>query len=150
MRHGELSTETLPRVYVVFENLIGLLPNTKDRLAEQLARKRKKWEQAADYYQLNIKTSQGIRDLYWRQRFRVDVITFIDPAFVSAIRDKLDSRNLLFGGVHYFDTELLLADLTYDPAIIGVLDPDPRRVLTWGSKGRYCSSEQFNLVQLLA
>jgi hypothetical protein len=149
MRKGELSSETLPRIYVVFENLIGLLPNTKDRLAEQLARKRKKWEQAADYYQLNIKTSQGIRDLYWRQRFRVDVITFIDPAFVSAIRDKLDSRNLLFGDVHYYDTELLLADLTYDPAIISVLDPEPKRYLTWGSKGRYCSSDQFNLINLI-
>lgn len=149
MRRGELSSETLPRVYVVFENLIGLLPNAKDRIAEQVARKRKKWEQAADYYQLNIKTSQGIRDLYWRQHFRVDVITFIDPGFVSAIRDKLDSRNLLFGDVHYYDKELLLADLTYDPAIIAVLDPDPQRILTWGGKGRYCPAEKFDLMQLL-
>ena len=150
MKKGELSSETLPRVYIVFEGLIGLLPNTKDRTAELLARKRKKWTQAADYYQLNIKTSQGIRDLYWRQRFRVDVITFIDPGFVSAIRDKLDSRSLLFGDVHYYDTEMLLADLTYDPAIIGVLDPDPKRTLTWGSKSRYCTPEQFNLIQLLS
>lgn len=150
MLKGELSSETLPRVYVVFENLIGLLPNTKDRAAELLARKRKKWEQAIDYYQLNIKTSQGLRDLYWRQHFRVDVITFIDPGFVSAIRDKLNSRNLLFGDVHYYDIELLLADLTYDPAILAVLDPDPKHVLLWGSKGRYCDSTQFNLINLLA
>jgi len=147
---GELSSETLPRVYVVFENLIGLLPDTKTKTLEALARKRKKWEQAADYYQLNIKTSQGIRDLYWRQHFRVDVITFIDPGFVSAIRGKLNGRNLLFGDVHYYDTELLLADLTYDPAIIAVLDPDPKHVLLWGSKGRYCDSSQFNLINLLA
>ena len=150
MLKGELSSETLPRVYVVFENLIGLLPNAKDRTAELLARKRKKWEQAIDYYQLNIKTSQGLRDLYWRQHFRVDVITFIDPGFVSAIRDKLNSRSLLFGDVHYYDTELLLADLTYDPAILAVLDPDPKHVLLWGSKGRYCASDQFNLINLLA
>jgi len=150
MRKGELSSETLPRVYVVFENLIGLLPDTKTRIAEQLARKRKKWDQVADHYQLNIKTSQGMRDLYWRQHFRVDVITFIDPGFVSALRDKLDSRNLLFGDVHYYDDELLLADLTYDPAILAVLDPDPKRILTWGGKGRYCSADKFNLIQLLA
>jgi pullulanase/glycogen debranching enzyme len=149
MRKGELSSETLPRVYVVFENLIGLLPSTKDRIAEQLARKRKKWEQAADYYQLNIHTAQGIRDLYWRQRFRVDIVTFIDPGFVSAIRNKLDSRNLLFGDVHYYDQETLMADLTYDPAVIAVLDPDPSRLLTWGSKGKYCSSDQINLLNLI-
>lgn len=149
MRRGELSSQTLPRVYVVFENLIGLLPDAKTRLAEQLARKRKKWNKAIDYYQLNINTSQGIRDLYWRRNFRVDVITFIDPEFVSAIRDKLDSRSLLFGDVHYYDTDLLLADLTYDPAILAVLDPDPSRILTWGSKGRYCSPQQMNLINIL-
>lgn len=149
MRRGELSSETLPRVYIVFENLIGLLPDTKSKTAELLARKRKKWDQAIEYYQLNIQTSQGMRDLYWRRNFRVDVITFIDPAFVSAIRDKLDSRNLLFGDVHYYDTEMLLADLTYDPAVLAVLDPDPKRQLTWGSKGRYCSAEQLNLLNLI-
>lgn len=149
MRKGELSSETLPRVYVVFEHLIGLLESPTDRIAEKLARKRKKWEQAADYYQLNIHTAQGIRDLYWRQRFRVDVVTFIDPGFVSAIRNKLDSRNLLFGDVHYYDQETLMADLTYDPAVIAVLDPDPSRILTWGSKGKYCSSDQINLLNLI-
>lgn len=149
MRRGELSSETLPRVYIVFENLIGLLPDAKSKTAELLARKRKKWDQAIEYYQLNIQTSQGMRDLYWRRNFRVDVITFIDPAFISAIRDKLDSRNLLFGDVHYYDTEMLLADLTYDPAVLAVLDPDPKRQLTWGSKGRYCSAEQLNLLNLI-
>jgi hypothetical protein len=149
MLRGELSNETLPRVYIVFENLIGLLPDTKSKVAYNLAVKRKKWEQAIEYFQLNIQTSQGMRDLYWRRNFRVDVITFIDPAFVSAIRDKLDGRNLLFGDVHYYDTEMLLADLTYDPAVLAVLDPDPKRQLTWGSKGRYCSSEQLNLLNLI-
>lgn len=150
MRKGELSSETLPRVYIVFEGLIGLLPNgIKDRNLLRLAQQRKKWDQVIDYYQLNTKTSRGIRDLYWRQHFRVDVITFIDPGFVSAIRDKLDSRSMLFGDVHYYDTEMLLADLTYDPAIIAVLDPDPKHKLLWGSKGRYCSAEQFNLIQIL-
>lgn len=149
MQKGELSNAVTPRVYIVFENLIGLLPSPKDRLAEQLARKRKKWKQAADYYQLNVKTSQGIRDLYWRQRFTVDVITFIDPAFVSAIRDKLDSRNLFFGEVHYYDEDLLKTDVTYDPGIICVLDPDPRRAMSLGSKGRHCTSEQFNLINIV-
>lgn len=150
MRRGELSSQTLPRVYVVFENLIGLLPDDpKTRTAEFLARKRKNWEKVAEYYQLNINTQQGMRDLYWRHNFRVDVITFIDPAFVSVIRDKLANRNLLFGDVHYYDTELLLADLTYDPSLLRVLDPDPKRILTWGSKGVYCSPEQFNLMGLI-
>jgi hypothetical protein len=150
VQKGSLSNETLPRVYVVFENLIGLPPSSaKDRTAELLARKRKKWQQAADYYQLNINSAQGIRDLYWVRRFRVDVVTFIDPGFVSAIRDKMDSRNLLFGGVHYYDKLGLIGELKTDPAIIGVLDPDPQRVLTWGSKGKYCNSDQINLLNLI-
>jgi hypothetical protein len=149
VRHGELSNVRLPRAYVVFEDLVGLLPDAKSKIAFNLAAKRKKWEQAAAYYQLNIKTSQGMRDLYFNRNFQVDVITFIDPAFVIPMRDKLDERNLLFGGVHYYDKVDLLGDLTYDPSILAVLDPDPSRVLTWGSKGRYCSSAQLNLLNLI-
>lgn len=150
MRRGELSTETLPRVYITFEGLVGTLPDAKTKALEAIARKRKKWDQAADYYQLHTgNTAQGMRDLYWRHRFRVDVITFIDPAFVSAIRDKLDTRNLRFGDVYYYDRDLLLSDLKYDPAILAVLDPDPSRYLTWGSKGRYCAPTQLDLMQLI-
>lgn len=149
MRNGELSNVRLPRAYIVFENLIGLLPDRKSKLAHDLAIKLKKWEQAAAYYQLNIQTSQGMRDLYFNRNFNVDVITFIDPAFVNPLRDRLDSRNLLFGGVHYYDKQELLGDLTYDPSILAVLDPDPSRILTWGSKGRYCSPEQLNLLNLI-
>jgi hypothetical protein len=149
MKRGELSNEILPRVYVVFEGLVGILPDAKTRTLEALARKRKKWEQAASYYQLNVPTAGGMRDLYWRHRFRVDVITFIDPAFVSAIRNRLDSRNLLFGDVHYYTVDELVSDLIYDPSIIGVLDPDPKHALVYGSKGHYCPPSQLNLLQIL-
>lgn len=148
MQKGELSNSVLPRVYVVFEGLLGILPDAKTRALESIARKRKKWETAAGYYQLNIPTSRGIRDLYRRHNFRVDVITFTDPAFVSAIRNRLDSKNLLFGDVHYYDLEELLADLTYDPSVLMVLDPDPNHLLTYGSRGRYCSPDQLDLLKL--
>ena len=150
MRRGELSNEVLPRVYLVFEGLLGILPDAKTRTLEAVARKRKKWEQAAGYYQLNIPTSGGMRDLYWRHRFRVDVITFIDPAFVSPVRNRLDSRNLLFGDVHYYESPQHLAlDMVYDQSILGVLDPDPKNALAYGSKGRYCSPTQLDLLRIL-
>lgn len=149
MRKGELSNQPLPRVYVVFENLLGLLPDAKTRALELLARKRKKWELAASYYELNTPTKGGMRDLYWRHNHRVDVITFIDPAFVSPIRNKLDSKNLLFGDVHYYSPDELMSDLIYDQSILAVLDPDPNHVLTWGGKGRYCTPNQLNLMQLI-
>lgn len=150
MRRGELSSEVLPRVYVVFEGLIGILPDAVTKTKEALARKRKKWEQAAGYYQLNLPTSGGMRDLYWRHRFRVDVITFIDPAFVSPVRDRLDSRNLLFGDVHYYPSPQELAqDMVYDQSILGVLDPNPNNALAYGSKGHYCSPGQLDLLKIL-
>lgn len=149
MLKGELSNERLPRVLVVFEGLVGILPDVKSTALEALARKRKKWDVAVGYYQLNIPTSGGMRDLYWRHNYRVDVITFIDPALVSPIRDRLDSRNLLFGDVHYYTMPELLSDLTYDRSILGVLDPDPGHALSYGSRGRYCSPDQLNLMQIL-
>lgn len=150
MRRGELSNEVLPRVYLVFEGLLGILPDTKTKTLELLARKRKKYKEAASYYQLNIPTSGGMRDLYWRHRFRVDVITFIDPAFVSPVRNRLDSKNLLFGDVHYYSGPQELAmDMVYDQSILGVLDPDPKNALAYGSKGRYCSPTQLDLLRIL-
>lgn len=149
MRRGELSNERLPRVLIVFEGLVGVLPDAKTRALEALARKRKKWEQSVGYYQLNVPTSRGLRDMYYRHRTRVDVITFVGPDFADAIRDRLDSRNLLFGDVHYYTAEELLSDLTYDQSILGVLDPDPSHALRYGSKGRYCSPEQMNLMGIL-
>lgn len=149
MRRGELSNERLPRVLIVFEGLVGVLPDAKTRALESIARKRKKWEQAVGYYQLNVPTSRGLRDLYHRHHTRVDVITFVSPDFADAIRDRLDSRNLLFGDVHYYTAEELLSDLIYDQSILGVLDPDPSHALRYGSKGRYCSPEQMNLMGIL-
>lgn len=151
MRRGELSSEVLPRVYVVFEGLIGLPPTSaKDRTAELLARKRKKWEQVTDYYQLNIKTSQGIRDLYWRQRFRVDIVTFVHSGMADAIRNKLDSRNLLFGDVVHFGTPADLAhELVYDTSVLAVLDPSPENALVYGRKGRLVAPDEVNLMSLL-
>lgn len=150
MRKGELSNERLPRVLIIFEGLVGILPDTKTKALEALARKRKKWDVAAGYYQLNIPTTRGMRDLYWRRAFKVDIVTFIDPAFVSAIRDRLDTRNLLFGDVEYYPNASELAhDMTYDQSILGVLDSDPAHALAYGSRGRYCSPDQLNLMQLL-
>lgn len=150
MKRGELSNEILPRVYLVFEGLVGVLPDTKTLALEKLARKRKKWNQVAEYYRINTNTSVGIRDLYWRHHFRVDIVTFISPEFVSPIRDRLDSKNLLFGDVHYYENHIELSrDLTYDRSILGVLDPEPSHALSYGSRGRYCSPEQLNLMGVL-
>lgn len=149
MRKGELTSQSLPRIYVVFEGLLGKLPDAKSKGAELLARKRKKWDQVADCYQLNIPTRRGLQDLYWRQNFRVDVITFIDPGFVRPLREKLDHHNLLFGDVHYYDVETLLSDLTYERDVLTVLDPDPSRILTWGSKGRYVTPDVLNIMNVI-
>jgi hypothetical protein len=149
MRRGELSTSTVPRVYVVFENLLGILPDSRTKALEAIARKRRKWKQAVDYYQINRPTSQGIRDLYGRHDLKVNVITFIDPGFVDPIQEKLDSKNLFFGGVYYFTMESLLDDLTYDPSIKAVYDPDPSHALTYGSRGKYCTTQDLDLMKLI-
>lgn len=151
MLKGELSSEILPRIYVVFEGLVGLLPDTKSRAAELLARKRKKWQQAADCYQLNAPTSQGIRDLYWRHRFRVDIVTFLPYTMVDPIRNRLDSRNLLFGDVVSFENPAELShEMVYDRSILAVLDPNPANALAYGSKGRLTRPEDLNLMGILA
>lgn len=149
MRKGELSNEVLPRIYIVFEGLVGVLPDTKSKALEALARKRKQWDKAVGHYVLNEPTKQGLRDVYFRYNFRVDVLTFHGQGFADAVVDKLNSKNLLFGGVQAYDEGELLHDLTYDRSILAVLDPDPSRMLRWGSKGKYCTPEQLDLMKLI-
>lgn len=149
MRKGELSTEMLPRLYIVFEGLVGVLPDTKTKALEALHRKRKQYEKAVAQYKLSEPTKQGLRDLYWRHNFRVDVLTFHGQEFADAVRDRLDSRNLLFGDVVAYDESELLYELTYDRSILMVLDPAPERVLRWGRKGRFVTSDDLNLASFI-
>lgn len=149
MMKGELSNTVLPRVYIVFEGLVGVLPDTKSKALEALHRKRKQWDKAANQYVLTPNTSQGMRDMYWRYNFRVDILTFHGADFADAVRDRLDQRNLLFGDVVSFEEQELLHELTYDRSILAVLDPAPERMLRWGSKGRHVTPDQLNLMQLI-
>lgn len=149
MRKGELSTEVLPRLYIVFEGLVGILPDTKSKALETLHRKRKQYDKAVAQYTLSEPTKQGLRDLYWRYNFRVDVLTFYGQEFADAVRDRLDSRNLLFGDVVTYDESELLYELTYDRSIMLVLDPAEERVLRWGRKGRFVTSDDLNLASFI-
>lgn len=149
MMKGELSNTVLPRVYVVFEGLVGILPDTKSKALEALHRKRKQWDKAVNQYTLNISTSQGMRDLYWRHNFRVDILTFQGADFADAVRERLDRHSLLFGDVVSYEEQELLYELTYDRSILAVLDPAPERMLRWGSKGRYTPPDQLNLMGLI-
>ncbi len=149
MRKGELSNEVLPRVFVVFEGLLGVLPDVKASALEALARKRGKWDKAVSYYEISDFTSQGIRDLYWRHRFRVDIITFLGDGFRDALVDELNRRVLMFGDVIAYTEADLMADLTYDRSIIKVLDPDSSHVLRYGGRGQITSPQDLNLMGLI-
>ena len=149
MMKGELSSSVLPRVYIVFEGLVGVIPDTKSKALEALARKRKQWDKAVNQYVLSEPTKQGTRDLYWRYNFRIDILTFYGADFADAGRNRLDQKNLLFGDVVAYDQQELLHELTYDRSILAVLDPAVERMLTWGSKGRHVSPDQLNLMGLI-
>lgn len=149
MQKGELSNEVLPRIYVVFEGLVGVLPDARHKALEALHRRRGHWDKAVNQYTLSINTKQGLRDIYWRHHYRVDVLTFYGNDFADAVRDRLDSANLLFGDVVAYDPQELQYELTYDRSILAVLDPDPAHVLTYGSKGRVVSPSQLNLMALI-
>lgn len=149
MMKGELSSQVLPRTLVVFEGLLGILPDTKSKALEALYRKRKQWDKAVKQYRLSEPTKQGIRDVYWRHHYRVDILTFLGADFADAVRDRLDQKNLLFGDVVTYDQQELMYELTYDRSILAVLDPAPERMLTWGSRGRYTTPEDLNLMGII-
>lgn len=146
MQGGDISNEVVPRLVIVFENLLGLLPSKVDeaKLASYLRFRR--WKRAANLFTLNEMLAARIWDVTWRLNFSVDVITYIGPEFAEALEHRIDREGLPVGHVWHEDPYVLARKLAYMPHVACVYDPDPRHQFTYGSKGRLVSASNPNLI----
>lgn len=62
MKHGDLSAEIAPRIVVVFEGIVGVLPDPHDKKYLKAIGK-KHWAEAIRFWQLNDFTLRKIWDL---------------------------------------------------------------------------------------
>lgn len=137
MRGGDLSNEVVPRAVLVFEGALGFI-DRNDQRAFGRAIRRKRWDDAAECWQLFDLMVTRIWYVATRLSVTLDVVTFAGPPeFGEALERRLqDAEELPVHRVWATTVELLCRKIAYMPDLAVIYDPEPSRQFTWGAKGR--------------
>lgn len=136
MEKGDLGSEEVPRLLIVFEGAIGYLPDDDSMTACEKAVAKGKWDDALALYSLYDLLLRKIWDLTMRASVTIEVVTFVSEEFADLIAARLDDEDVPVHKVWHSTPGVLARKLPYMPAVFAVYDPDPAHVLTYGSKGR--------------
>jgi hypothetical protein len=134
MRHGDLSNKMLPRIVVVFEGKLGIVPEDKRKSYSRLCQKNR-WREAMKCYELDELVLAKLLDLRWRLDMNVSIVTWLGEQAAAAIADLMDEQGIPIGNCFSSTPSKLSRELAYAPDIVAVYDPDPDHVFTYGSKG---------------
>lgn len=146
MQGGDIDNRVVPRLVIVWENLLGLLPNKTSEAKVASYVKFKRWNRAANVFEINEALTRRIWDVTWRLNFSVDVITYISPDFVEALQERIDREDIPVRSVWHTEPHVLARKLAYMPQVACVYDPNPHHLLTFGSKGRIINPATPDLV----
>lgn len=143
MQGGDISNEVTPRLLVVFEGLIGVLPPQAAR-REAIARKMHQWSYAVSYWEIHEGIGKAIWDQVWRFHRHIDVVTFLGKGFAEALEARLDDEQLPTGRVLSTTPDRLARQIASMPDVAAVYDPEPTRRFRYGGKGRHIAPDQFS------
>lgn len=139
MEGNDISNEVVPRLMLVFEGLVGILPAKDERKAERLIR-RKKYSEAVAIYEVNEPMAHRMWDITLRLHYSLDVVTWLSPGFAKSVREWVDEHDLPVQHVTYQDKTSFARKISFMPYVTRLYDPDPADRFTWGSKGRIISA----------
>lgn len=120
---------------LVFEGLIGVLPDAKARAKYSMLAKVGNWKRAVRCFEVNEPCAKVLVDVVWRKRYSVDVVTFLDEDVVDPLADWLDAKGLPVGNVDFADKTMLARELNYRLDVVGVFYPNASDIFMFGSKG---------------
>lgn len=146
MKGNDLDNLVVPRDVVVWEGLLGLLPDPKVAAQEEKFRRKGKWKQAVACYEVNEMLARKVWDLVWRFSFELDLLTYHGHQFAVELEERMDNEGMPFRRVWSEQPNILARRLSLQPDIRTVYDPDPAHQFTYGSKGRVLLPEQYNML----
>ncbi|WP_188187600.1 hypothetical protein [Nonomuraea sp. SYSU D8015] len=136
MQGGDLSSEVLPTVLVVFETVIATPP-----AAGPTRRWRKAKPPAADAFAWDQTAEAALWRLTLRADVNVELVTFMGEEVASSIREVLRTQNFPARTAWAADSpEALARQLAYMPYVSAVYDGDPVRQFTYGNRTRIVTS----------
>lgn len=136
MQGGELSNEIAPRIIVVFEGLIGRLPDRPTAAREQWYCRTHRWKKAVRMWEIQEITAKRMWDFSWRQSIQIDVISFKQEEFVDALGDYLDQAGLPYGHLWSTTPPQIARAMATLVNVIAVFDADPAHASLYGPRGR--------------
>lgn len=137
MRGGDLSSEVVPRLALIFEGSLAFISNTDMRMFDRDL-KRERWADAAGRWDINPLLAGEIWHVSMKLGRTVDVVTFLSasPDFQGALEERLkDYEELPIHTVIATTPEKFERKIAYMPDLIRVYDPEPMRSMRWGGKG---------------
>lgn len=141
MKDGDISGVSAPRMLVVFEGILGeLLPENVKQWNKHV--KQKQWERAVRSWTFSPLGLAKVLDLTRRQSVNLEVITYAGPEeFAETLETYLvEEENMPIRRVLASTPARTARRATFATDITGVYDTDPRRVLTYGGKGRHLTT----------
>lgn len=141
MKGNDLGNLVVPRDVLVWEGLLGLIPDKRVAMQEQKFRAKEKWEQAVACYDVNEMLARKVWDLVWRYSFEIDLLTYHGHEFAKALEDRMDRENMPFRRVWSEQPNVLARRLATMPDVRTIYDPFPDHQFLYGGKGRVLEPE---------
>jgi hypothetical protein len=142
MQGNDLSNFVVARDVLVFEGLLGLIPDAKVARQEAKFREKKRWAEALACYEINELLARKIWDMVWRYSLEIDLVTYHPPGFAKVLEERMDRENLPLRKVWSEEPNMLARRLATMPDIRTIYDPFPDHQFLYGGKGRIISPEQ--------
>lgn len=145
MKGNDLGNAVVPRDVLVWEGLLGIIPDPKIAKQEQKFRERKRWVNAVALYEVNEILARQVWRMVWNTGMEIDLLTYHGHEFAHALEDRIERESLPFRRVWSEQPNILARNLIYQPDIRSIYDPFPDHQFLYGAKGRILLPEQGTL-----
>jgi hypothetical protein len=141
VKGNDLANEVVPRDVLVFEGLLGLIPDPKVARMEAKFRAKGKWVEAVSCFEINEMLARKVWDMVWRYSLEIDLLTYHPPGFATELEKRVERENLPFRRVWSEEPNMLARRLSTLVDIRTIYDPFPDHQFLYGGKGRIISPE---------
>jgi hypothetical protein len=146
MKGNDLDNRVQPRDVILFEHLLGILPDNDAMRRANKAIKKRRWREAVDCFDMNDMLVAKIWDLTMRLGWEVDVVTSLGHDFARELEARMTRENIPVSRVWYEESRQLGRRLASAPDIRNVYFADPGLSLVFGSRGKWIMPSQYNLL----
>jgi hypothetical protein len=144
---GDLSNELVPRLVLVFEHLVGVVPNSLEQVKFSTFVRTRRWRRAVNVLVVNDLLAKQMWHVTWHLHHQLEVVTFLHPDAVEPIADWIDREDLPVHRVWNTEPNKLARKVATMPDLAAIFDPDPAHVLTFGRTGRIINPAQPDILR---